>query len=265
MKKLSKKDIILEMFYQCSKNNNFVFDNSFVKNILKLSNSNTNPYDMTKIDSLNKLPDELVKQNVSIIHHGDGVHEFIFNANQYIYHDFAKIDNVINWQYRPSILNNFSSSENAILSLCFNQKIIHDFLYNDPHNANPKMYNAERKRGISFDYEVNGVKKQMKSLQIEIDLTTEKDGFVTVFEGKNIKDNKIENFNVFQIYNPFRYYYDLKIANKLDIKEINCCYLVQDKNALSTKINIYLYTFTNYKDISSVKLLKSASYVLNKK
>jgi hypothetical protein len=105
----------------------------------------------------------------------------------------------------------------------------------------------------------------MNSLQIEIDLTIEKDGYVTVFEGKNIKESEIEDFNVYQLYNPFRYYHDLKMANKLDIKEINCCYLVQDKSQVNTKINIYLYTFTNYQDISSIELLKSTSYVLNKK
>ena len=265
LEKFSKKDIILLMFEECQSKGNFVFSNNFVKEVLTKIKSSTNPYDMTKIDNLNKLPSALIEKNVSIVHHGKGIHEFVFNLSQYIYHKFEVIENTKDWSYRPSILNNFSTSENAILSLCFNQKIIHDFLYDDPHNANPKMYNAERKRGVCFDYKINGVLKNMNSLQIEIDLTIEKDGYVTVFEGKNIKESEIEDFNVYQLYNPFRYYHDLKMANKLDIKEINCCYLVQDKSQVNTKINIYLYTFTNYQDISSIELLKSTSYVLNKK
>jgi len=61
------------------------------------------------------------------------------------------------------------------------------------------MYNSERKRNVSFEYYIGKEKFGSKKLQIEIDLTLENKGYVTVFEGKNSKP-KIwtENFNLYR-------------------------------------------------------------------
>lgn len=264
---MSKKDIILKIFEECKNQNCYVFDNEKVKDIVKKLNSKTNPYDMTKIDQLEKLPQFLQENNWSIVHIGNGKHEFIQGIQNYIYHTFEEINEneVINWQYQASILNQFSTSESAILSVCFNQKIIHDFLYKNQDFSKAKMYNSERKKGVNFEYTINNINKKVENLQIEIDLTTELNGVVSVFEGKNISNTNINDFNVFQIYNPFRYYYNLQQDNKLPIKEINCCYLVQNKQNGISKINIYLYTFTNPLDISSISLIKKNQYVLQKR
>ena len=263
--KVKKKDIILYMFRECEKKNNYVFNNDFVKSCLKELGSSTNPYDMTKIDQLENLPSELVQNNWAIIHLGDGTHEFVHGIQNAIYHELEEIEeqNKKDWPYKASILNGFSSSENSILSLSFNQKILHDFLYGDPHNSNPKMYNAERKSRLKFDYKIGHFQKSIKNLQIEIDLTTELNGVVTIFEGKNIKNSESYQFNVHQIYNPFRYYSNLKFSEKLPIKEIDCCYLTYDKSKES--ISVYLYTFLDYLNIASIKLIKNGQYVLKNK
>jgi hypothetical protein len=82
-----------------------------------------------------------------------------------------------------------------------------------------------------------------------------------VFEGKN---NFPDNFAVYQLYFPFLYYHNLMNDKKLEIKEINCCYLLRKKENGESIIRIYQYTFENPKDISSVKLMKSAQYNLIK-
>ena len=222
---------------------------------------------MTKIDQYEKLPQELIERNWSIIHLGNGKHEFVNGVQKNIYHNFEKIDGneIINWEYKASILNQFSTSESAILSVCFNQKIIHNFLYQNQDFSMTKIYNCERKRGLCFDYKIGDLNKNVSNLQIEIDLTTELNGVITIFEGKNINNENINDFNVFQIYHPFRYYYDLQKENELPIKEINCCYLVQNKQNRTSNISIYLYTFKNPLDISSIKLLKKSQYVLQKR
>ncbi|MDR0675520.1 MAG: hypothetical protein LBF97_00565 [Elusimicrobiota bacterium] len=144
---MTKKDIITQIFNICKKQNNFIFNNDLVKKVLVKSKSSTNPYDMTKIDDISKLPEEVVEQNYCIIHLGNGNHKFIKGINK-IYHNFEAISDIVDWQYRPSILNDFSISESSILSLTNNHRILHDFLYQDYVGIVPKMYNSERKRAF---------------------------------------------------------------------------------------------------------------------
>ncbi len=68
---MSKKDVITEIFKICKKKNNFIFDNNLVKTISKKYNFG-NPFDVTKLDNINKLPDILIKNNYALIHFGNG-------------------------------------------------------------------------------------------------------------------------------------------------------------------------------------------------
>lgn len=263
----TKKDIIKEIFLICKEKNDFIFDNKLVKEILRKFRLNTNPYDITKLDNIEKFPEILKKEDYCIIHLGGGKHQFIKGINN-IYHKFEKInkDEIIKWPYRPSILNDFSVSESSVLSLCFNHRIIHDFLYHDIV-ANPKVYNSERKNKVSFDYKIGNVSMKFENLQIEIDLTIEHNGYVTIFEGKNaINSNRwLDNFNIFQLYNAFRYYFEIKKTKKIDIKKITACYLIRQKRNKDSVVRLYNYTFENPVDIATIKLLKKREYILEKR
>ncbi|MHB8282862.1 MAG: type II restriction enzyme [bacterium] len=271
--KTNKKEIITEIFNICKKNNNFIFDNKLIKDILRQFKSNTNPYDMTKLDNTKKFPDILLKEDYFIAHIGNGKHQFVRDINK-VFHEFEEIqDNeIIKWPYRPSILNDFSESESSVLSLCFNQRIMHDFLYQDIV-SNPKIYNSERKKGVSFNYKIGDLELSFENLQIEIDLTTENNGFVTVFEGKNAGNsisvspsyNWLKNFNIFQLYNPFRYYYELKERNKLNIKKLTACYLIRQKTENGSIIRLYNYIFEDPINITSIKLVKKNEYILGRR
>ncbi|MDR2601107.1 MAG: hypothetical protein LBC53_01440 [Spirochaetaceae bacterium] len=264
---MTKKQVIERIFDLCQQNGNLVFDNDVVKKVLRDAGSSTNnPYDITKVDDLSKLPEKLVDKGYTVIHLGDGRHKFI-KCLEKIYHTFERIGeaDVIGWPYRPSLLNDFSISESSILSLANNHRVLHDFLYQDI-SASPKMYNSERKNSIAFDYYINDEKISVSDLQIEIDLTVEYNGEVTVFEGKNTPPTRwLDNFNLYQLYNPFRFYYDLQQENKLAIKKLSTCYLVKQKDGESTRVRLYKYTFENPLDIASVKLLKKREYRLKKR
>ena len=119
-----------------------------------------------------------------IIHIGKGKHKFIKGINNG-YHYFEKINesNILDWKYRKSILNEFDTSESNILSIAGNQRIIHDFLYEDIV-ASPKLYNA-RRTFCNISYYIDDEKIITDSQQMEIDLTMEYLNIVTVFEGKN--------------------------------------------------------------------------------
>ncbi len=164
------------------------------------------------------------------------------------------------WKYRKSILNEYDTSESNILSIGFNQRIIHDFLYEDIV-ANPKVYNARRTK-TDLHYFIGDEEIKTNSLQMEIDLTAEYNQKVTVFEGKN---NFPPDFSIYQVFHPFLYYYNLKIKEQLSIKEINCCYMLRKKIDGNSILKLYNYTFSNPIQLDSIKLIKSAQYNLIKR
>lgn len=255
-----KQEVITEIFKICQKKNDFEFDNDLVKKISKNIGVG-NPFDVTKLDNTDKFPEILKQNDFFIIHLGKGKHKFIKGINNG-FHTFEPINqnNIYDWKYRQSILNEFDTSESNILSVGFNQRIIHDFLYDDIV-ANPKMYGARRtKTHLTFKIGENIINAE--SIQMEIDLTTEYHGHVTVFEGKN---NFPENFAVYQLYFPFLYYYNLKQENKLNINNISCCYLLRKKENNQSIIRIYQYEFDNPANMASIKLIKNAQYNLIKR
>jgi hypothetical protein len=255
-----KEDVITEIFKICSERKSYEFDNDIVKEFCK-KHKFGNPFDVTKLDNTDRFPEILIENDYFILHIGEGKHQFV-KGIKYGFHEYEEIpsENVYIWKYRKSLLNEFDTSESNILSVGFNQRIIHDFLYEDIV-ANPKVYNARRTK-TSLHYNIGKTKIETTNLQMEIDLTTEYNGVVTIFEGKN---NFPKNFAVYQLYHPFLYYHNLKASNKLQIKEINCCYILRKRNKGNSIIKIYSYTFTNPFDMTSIKLLKCAQYNLIKR
>ena len=255
-----KQEVIKEIFEICRNKGSYIFDNDLVKVISKKIGVG-NPFDVTKLDNTDKFPETLIENDYFIIHLGGGKHKFVKEIKNG-FHIFEPIDEsrVYDWKYRQSILNDFDTSESNILSVGFNQRIIHDFLYDDIV-ANPKMYGSRRTKTV-LKYNIGKEQIVATNLQMEIDLTTEYNGIVTVFEGKN---NFPKNFAVYQLYFPFLYYHNLKNANELTMKDINCCYLLRKKRNKQSIIRIYQYTFENPLDITTIKLVKNAQYNLIKR
>ena len=79
-----KKLVIEELFKECSKSNNYIFNNNLVKEISKKIGFG-NPFDVTKIDIEEKLPKLLLDSDYCIIHLGNGQHQFIKGIDT-IYH-----------------------------------------------------------------------------------------------------------------------------------------------------------------------------------
>ena len=253
---MNKKSLVItDVFKHCQEQNNFIFDNKLVKAICK-KHEFGNPFDATKLDDTSKLPPILIENNYFLLHLGQGKHQFVKGIDNG-FHKLEKITNITNWKYRKSLLNEFDTSESNILSVGFNQKIIHDFLYEDIV-ASPKVYNARRTKS-SVSYYVEKQHIQTTHLQMEIDLTMELNGVITIFEGKN---KFPENFAVYQLFSPFLYYHKLKSENQLNISSINCCYLLRNQEKTGSVIRVYLYTFDEISEISSIKLLNSKQYNL---
>lgn len=256
----TKQDVITEIFTICKKKRSYIFDNALVKQICKKYNFG-NPFDATKLDDTSKFPQILLDDDYFILHLGNGRHKFVKGIKNG-FHNFEKIDenNIYNWKYRKSILNEFDTSESNILSVASNQRIIHDFLYEDIV-ASPKVYNSRRTK-MSLNYYVGNDKVNTENLQMEIDLTLELNGIITVIEGKN---GFPENFAIYQLYHPFKYYSILKKENKLDVKQISCCYILRKRENDNSVLRLYNYVFEDENNMASIRLLKSAQYNLIKR
>jgi hypothetical protein len=256
----TKQEVITEIFKSCQKKNNFSFDNKSVKKICKKHNFG-NPFDATKFDDTSKFPKVLLKNDYFILHLGGGWHRFVKGIKNG-FHIFEKIkaDKIFQWKYRESLLNEFDTSESNILSVASNQRIIHDFLYDDIV-ANPKVYNSRRTK-IDLIYRVGPEKIKATNLQMEIDLTMELNGVVTIFE---VKNGFPKDFAVYQLFHPFKYYCEMRKKSKLDLKAVTCCYVLRVREAARSILRLYNYTFENENDLSSIKLLKNAQYNLIKR
>jgi len=267
--RINKKNLVIEELFEiCNSKNNFIFHNDLVKQVC-VKHRFGNPFDVTKLDAKSKLPKVLVDNNYAIIHLGNGKHKFVQGIN-ILYHKFEPIPkkNQLLWKYKKSLLNNYNSSESNLLSVANNQRILHNFIFGEDKefedidiSKRPKTYFPHRTK-TSFEYKFKKEKLELKNIQIEVDLTIEFKGEVVVFEGKN---GKADNFNIFQLYHPFLYYHKAKISKDLSgsITKINCTFVMREKSKDGDIIKLWAYTFTKPHDITSIKLVKCASYKLH--
>jgi hypothetical protein len=257
---MEKKDVIADLFKHCRKTQNFTFDNELVKEFCS-KHGFKNPFDVTKLDNTSNFPEILSENDYFILHLGRGKHRFVKGISNG-FHRFEKIpsQNKINWKYRKSILNEYDTSESNIISVSNNQRIIHDFLYEDIV-ASPKSYSS-RRTNSDIDFYVGSEHIEADYVQMEIDFTMEMNGKVTVFEGKN---QFPKDFAVYQLYYPFRYYTSLKEQKELKISQITCCYILRKRQKKGSVLRLYNYTFSDPDDMASIKLLKSAQYTLVKR
>lgn len=255
-----KKQVISRLLEICNENQEFTFHNDLVKKVCK-DIGFSNPYDATKIDNSALLPDNLKKQDYFIVHLGSGFHKFV-KGIQLGYHKFEPIEDAekLDWKYRKSLLNEYDTSEANILSVASNQRILHDFLYEDIV-ASPKVYNARRTKK-SIEYFIGDQGISTTNLQMEIDLTLEYQGNVIVIEGKN---KFPEDFAIYQIFHPFKYYCELKREENIDIKKINCCYILRKIGKEGSVLRLYHYTFDDENQIDSIRLIEKAEYTLIKR
>ena len=256
-----KTQVLLLLLAWCKANNTLVFHNDKVKEFAREVGF-SNPFDVTKLDNLSLLPQQLRDLDLAVIHLGRGNHAFVADTH-HIYHPFEPIENRQNWPYQKSLLNNYNTSESNVLSVANNQRILHHFAFGQDKEFDdvdvtrrPKTYFPHRTKK-HFTYDVSGhIVDDL--LQIEVDLTIEFQGRVAVFEGKN---GKPTTFNVFQLYHPFLYYH---LANQNDqpltgsISEIICIYVIRQADDIA----LWAYTFDRPLDPTSIRFLRSTAYRL---
>lgn len=259
-----KQEVVARIFQICQRQGDYIFDNELVKDVCREVGFK-NPFDATKLDSQKLLPDVLIQHDYAVIHLGSGRHQFIRGIHK-VYHPFEPIQTTIKWPYRKSLLNQYNTSEANTLSVANNQRILHHFLFGEDRefdNADisqrPKTYLPHR-TNVDLEYSFGkSAVISLRRIQIEIDLTIEYRGVIGVVEAKN---GRPETFSVYQLYHPFRYYHDAGPTLKGKIKNVISAYVVHRREHSQSFLNLWAYTFTRPKDITSIKLLKAVCYQL---
>ena len=248
-----KQTIITELYALCKNRGNLVFDNTEVRTVCNRLGF-SNQFDATKLDNSAALPQELVDDDAFVVHLGRGRHQFVFGI-AVGYHEFEGIpeERRYQWPYRRSILNNINTSESNILSVGYNQRVIHDFLYDDI-GAAPMIYFSNLAH-IPLDCWIGSDEINATGVRVKLDFAAERLGTITVFAASN---GEPPDFNVFQLFNPYRYYLKLGADRDIQTDTINGCYLLQHEN----RLRLYLYTFVDAHDPGSIQLLRNAEYTL---
>lgn len=252
-----KRQVLTAIFENCQVRGNPVFDNELVKQYCQ-SIGFGNAYDVTKIDHSRLLP-AVMKQGKGhfVIHLGKGKHQIVPNVS-YGYHQLEPIEEHEKQirEYRPSLLNELDSSESNILTVCYNQQILNDFLYRETA-ARPLLY-LPRRTFISGHYRIASQRIEVNRLQMEMDAVLEMNGVVTVFEGKN---GFPDDFAAYQLFHPYLYFDSLRQDSRIAVKEIQCCYLQRETGQGESILRLHLYRFRN-RDLVSIELIRKAEYTL---
>ncbi|MDA8002877.1 MAG: hypothetical protein MPL62_16460, partial [Alphaproteobacteria bacterium] len=149
-------------------------------------------------------------------------------------------------------------SESNILSVAFNQKITHHFLYGKK-DVEANVYQARRTQA-DIAYRVGAEQITARKVQMEIDQTFEYGAVVTIIEAKN---GFPRDFAVYQLHHPCLFFTNQK--TRFGIQSVQCCYLLREKQEQQSILRLYLYKFADPKDMTSIALAKSAEYRLQKK
>lgn len=262
--KLSKKKQVLQaLFETCQQRGQWYFNNEEVKQVCARVGFG-NPFDATKVDTMDGLPDIMREQGFCVVHVGKGRHAFIKELQKW-YHVFEDIEQeeIIRWRYRKSLLNDLDTGEATVLSFVYNQHILHDFLYEDVV-ASPKIYVPGRTRE-DLRYTVGATLVDAPNQQMEIDLTMEYQGAVTVLEAKS---KFLRDFAVYQLFHPVKFYLQQAGKKNLRMTDINACYVLRQSRRVrgqaypETKVRLYLYCFDDPYRIDSIRLIRKAEYLL---
>jgi hypothetical protein len=212
-----------------------------------------NPFDATKFSTYESLPDCLKQAGFFIVHLGRGNHAFVKGTG---FHTFEPIQQTKGWKLSDSIVSKLGTSEADTVSTIYNEKIIHDFLFRNP-DVNLKIHNSRRST-TTYDFWIGRNQLHADRLQIEMDALFESKDTIATVEVKNIKH---ANFEIRQIYSTFRYLdrflREGKIPNNYNIRHL---FVIVSKGTREKFYCIYEYTFTNWKHMDSITLVKNAQY-----
>ena len=258
-----KKRTLVLVYADCAQRGDLRFNNALVK---KLTGEEfSNQFDATKIDRSESLPKELKDQDLFIVHLGKGWHQFVRGVNTG-YHELEEVpaERVRTWRYYPGLLDGTDASEAGVLSTSFNQGILQEFLYKD-RRVQAYINVPRRTRGKdanSFTYRIDNQVVQVNGLQIEMDFIMEKGDEISLVEAKCSAGEPPRDFAVAQVYLPYRRLLNVLAERGRNVGIRNLFLVQYRKDDGTTAIRIYEYTFDDPQDMSSLRFVNNAEFIL---
>jgi len=147
-------------------------------------------------------------------------------------------------------------SENLLIAACYASGILREFL-NEPDELFATVSGRLRTNPFSFHVDSlreKGMRNEVtaRNPQIEIDAGYESPSAITLIEAKN---RFCENFNIRQLYFPWRYFMELTRGGK----KIQPVFIMAHNEVL----NLFLYEFGNKMNFNSLRLVRSQRYSLS--
>lgn len=249
----SKKTLILrELFESCNINEDvLIFSNDKIKEI-SLKHKFKNPFDVTKIDNVDVLPDEMVNDGFKMILY-DKYCSYIIRRNGF-YH-FIETDNIQHVYIPPNpFLKTKCCSENSCVM--FLQKLLINFIEMDI-KLNIGIFG--RQRNVNINVDVNDTILELTTNQIDIDMSYYFDfndeKYIIYCE---LKRTKNKSFNVNQLYHCMKYNEYVSKCN--DENYIPILLMIKSYNNV---IQISQFEFTEKNKPWSIVCLKSKTYQVN--
>jgi hypothetical protein len=245
-------DEIFTKYRELDPRSNVLTVNNDTMKELSTKHAFRNLFDATKFNTYESMPESLRRDGSFIVHLGRGNHAFVRGIG---YHYFEPIQQTKNWVVSPSIVSNLGNSEAGTASTLYNDKIIHDFLFGN--TAADLLIHSSRRSVTSHDFWIGINQLHADRLQIEMDALFESKDTIATIEVKNIKHT---NFEIRQLYSTFRYLDRFKRDGAIpDNYSIRNLFAVVNKGR-NEFYRLFEYTFTDWRRMDSIQLVKNAQY-----
>jgi hypothetical protein len=207
---------------------------------------------LCKQDSSDERPYIFSKNNICILSIKNG--EYLLTKNNiYINLKYPKKKHTEIKKNLSSLLLKLGNSESSLID-----NLRYSGIFEGENYLNEKIKYGSLLNGrhrCSFETYFGNSKIKIQGSQFETDACYESDNKILLIECKNIK-TEIKNFNIRQLYYPYRYIYDL-IGKEKNKKKIIILYINKDKDDF---IHIWKYEFTEPSKMMSIKNLHYNKY-----
>lgn len=210
-------------------------------------NSQFEPRLLCKMDTLESRPDIFKDNDICLLSIKNGVYALL-KENIYIPLNVYKTAPNLIRETSGSMLLNIGDSEMTILDkLRYNNVLEH--IIGEKILYGPLLGGRHR---CDFDTNVGDISLSIKGSQYETDGCYETENTVCIVEVKSLS---CKNFNIRQLYFPFREVYK-KVTNR---KKIISLFIYKDRER---NIHIYKYRWINYLNMKDIELIGYFKYIL---
>ena len=234
----------LDIWQHIIKTNNIDIDKNFtiitseqIKNSKKTWQGKENQFEprlLCKMDNSQSRPKIFIDNDIYIISIKNGIYGLI-KENIYIpLNKHISVPNIIN-KKNDSLLLDIGNSETSMLDKLYYNHILDDII-GEKIKYGPLLGGRHR---CTFDTIVGSENIKIQGSQYETDGCYETENYVCIVEAKS---NECKDFNIRQLYYPFREVYK-KVGNK---KKIVCLFVYKDKQNI---VHIHKFKWNNYEKI----------------